>query len=182
MEIQEFATLVIPFIIVFYLAALLLIRPTRAVLLASLLGGLVMALLNMLGDIIAYYAGWWYYNLNGLLLHLPLPFYITPLLIYGSIVYMLIWRFRAGRGRWFALLLLLGVPIFGFLRDILGALSQSSYTTWKSPLAGPFTVVMWLLMFYAGYAVFQRLAPSRQENPPHDNTEQALENSVTNTP
>src|SRR5450759_2129160 len=98
MEIQEFVTLVIPFIIVCYLAALLLIRPTRVVLLASLLGGLLMALLNMLGDIVAYYAGWWYYTLNGLFLHVPVPFYITPLLVYGSIVYMLIWRFRAGRG------------------------------------------------------------------------------------
>ena len=183
MEIQEFVTLVIPFIIVFYLAALLLIRPTRAVLLVSLLGGLLMALLNMLGDIVAYYAGWWYYTLNGLLLHVPVPFYITPLLIYGSVVYMLIWRFRAGRGRWFALLLLFGVPVFGFLRDILGAVSQSSYTTWKSPLAGPFTVVIWLIMFYVGYAVFQRLAPPREEIEahPHDSTANALEDSVTDT-
>ena len=169
MEIQEFVTLVIPFIIVCYLAALLLIRPTRVVLLASLLGGLLMALLNMLGDIVAYYAGWWYYTLNGLLFH---------------VVYMLIWRFRAGRGRWFALLLLFGVPVFGFLRDILGALSQSSYTTWKSPLAGPFTVVMWLIMFYVGYAVFQHMAPSREEIEAHihDNTANVLEDSVTDTP
>ncbi len=180
MEIQEFVALVIPFIVVFYLAALLLVRPTRAVLLASLLGGLIMGLLNMLFDIAAYYAGWWYYTLKGLVLHVPVPFYITPVLIYGSIVYLLIWRFRSGRGRWFALLLLFGIPIFGFLRDILGAVDQSSYTMWKSPLAGPLTVVMWLVMFYAGYLVFQRLAPPREENivHTHDNTVSALEDSI----
>src|SRR6266516_5811921 len=123
---------------------------------------------------------WWYYTLKGLVLHVPVPFYITPVLIYGSIVYLLIWRFRSGRGRWFALLLLFGIPIFGFLRDILGAVDQTSYTMWKSPLAGPLTVVMWLVMFYAGYLVFQRLAPPREENivHTHDNTVSALEDSI----
>ncbi|HEY6405859.1 MAG TPA: hypothetical protein VIY29_00170, partial [Ktedonobacteraceae bacterium] len=103
MEIQAFATLVIPFIIVVYLAALLFIRPTRTALLASLLGGLTMGVINILFDLLAYYAHWWHYTLNGLILHLPLPFYITPILIYGSIVYLLIWRFWQGRGHWFAL-------------------------------------------------------------------------------
>src|SRR6266487_4588502 len=142
MEIQEFVALVIPFIVVFYLAALLLVRPTRAVLLASLLGGLIMGLLNMLFDIAAYYAGWWYYTLKGLVLHVPVPFYITPVLIYGSIVYLLIWRFRIGRGRWFALLLLFCLLFFCFLRYILGVVYHSSYTMSKSPLAGPLTVVI----------------------------------------
>jgi len=67
MEIQAFATLVIPFIIVVYLAALLFIHPTRASLLASLLGGLTMGVINILFDLIAYYAHWWHYTLNGLI-------------------------------------------------------------------------------------------------------------------
>ena len=83
MEIQAYATLVIPFIIVVYLAVLLFMRPARIVLLASLLGGLTMGIINMLVDLIAYFAHWWHYTLNGLILHLPLPFYITPILIYG---------------------------------------------------------------------------------------------------
>src|SRR2546430_5215835 len=106
MEIEAFATLVIPFIIVVYLGVLLFIRPPRTVLLASLLGGLTMGVLNALFDLLAYYAHWWHYTLNGLILHLPLPFYITPILTYGSIVYLLIWRFWHGRGHWVALLLL----------------------------------------------------------------------------
>ncbi len=163
MEIREFLALVVPFIIVVYLGFLLFIRPTRPALLASLLGGLVMGVINVLVDLVAYYAGWWYYNLNGLTLHVPLPFYITPVLVYGSIVYLLIWRFWTGRGRWFALLLLFGVPVFCFLRDILGVMINSSYIVWKSPLAAPVTVIMWLVGFYAGFLLFQRLAPPRPQ-------------------
>ena len=160
MEIQAFATLVIPFIVVVYLAALLFIRPTRTALLASLLGVLTMGVINILFDLIAYYAHWWHYNLNGLTLHLPLPFYISPVLIYGSLVYLLIWRFWKGRGHWFALLLLFGIPLFRAAADIIGTVvMQSTYTTFDSILAGPLDLLMWLAMFYAGFFVFTRLSP-----------------------
>lgn len=158
MEIRAFAALVIPFILVVYLGVLLFVHPPREVLVASLLGGLTMGVLNMVFDELAYYASWWHYTLNELIVHLPLPFYITPFLVYGSIVYLLIWRFWSGRGHWFALLLLIGVPLFRAVTDIIGALLHSSYTQFDSILAGPITVVMWLLMFYAGLWVFSRLA------------------------
>src|SRR2546421_6990807 len=160
MEILAFATLVIPFIIVVYLAVLLFIRPPRPILLASLLGGLIQGLLNALFDLLAYYAHWWHYTLNGLLLHLPLPFYITPILVYGSIVYLLIWRFWHGRGHKAAVLLLIIIPIFKAASDIVGSLvTHTSYTQFDSVLAGPVDVVMWLVMFYVGFWVFARLAP-----------------------
>ncbi len=158
MEIQAFAGLVIPFILVVYLGVLLFVRPPRQVLVASLLGGLVLGVLNMVFDELAYYASWWHYALNGLILHLPLPFYVTPILVYGSIVYLLIWRFWSGRAHWFALLLLMGIPLFRATTDIVGALLHSSYTQFDSILAAPVTVVMWLLMFYGGLFVFSRLA------------------------
>src|SRR5205085_6915786 len=143
-----------------YLAVLLFIRPPRVVLLASLLGGLTMGVINMLIDLIAYFAHWWHYTLNGLILHLPLPFYITPILIYGSIVYLLIWRFWHGRGHWFALLLLCGIPLFRATIDIIGSIvTQSNYTIFDSILAGPLDVLMWLVMFYGGFFVFIRIAP-----------------------
>src|SRR5256885_15581875 len=143
MEIQAFATLVIPFILVVYLAALLFIHPTRPALLASLLGGVVMGVINMLFDLIAYYAHCWHYTLNGLILHLPIPFYITPILVYGSFAYLLIWRFWHGRGHWFALLLLIGIPLFRATIDIIGSIvTQSSYTIFDSILAGPLDVLM----------------------------------------
>jgi hypothetical protein len=162
MEVRAFLALVAPFIVVFYLAVLLFLRPSRVVLLASLLGGLVMGVINVLADVVAYYAHWWHYTLKELTLHVPLPFYITPVLIYGSIVYLLIWRYWTGRGRWFALLMLIGVPLFGMLRDILGTLTTTSYTTYDSTLGIPLTVVLWLAMFYAGYYVFRTIAPSRE--------------------
>src|SRR5438552_9359023 len=149
MEIQAFATLVIPFILVVYLAALLFIRPTRLALLASLLGGVVMGVINMLFDLIAYYAHWWHYTLNGLILHLPIPFYITPILVYGSFAYLLIWRFWHGRGHWLALLLLIGIPLFMATIDIIGLIvTLSYYSIFDSVLAGPLDVLQCLLVVY----------------------------------
>src|SRR5207248_1387468 len=102
---------------------------------------------------------WWHYNASGLVLHLPLPFYITPILIFGGIPYLLMWRFWGGRSHWFAQLLLFGIPVVGFARDLLSANSPaSSYLQWDSFLAGPLDFLMWLLMFYAGFLVFRRLA------------------------
>ena len=158
MEIQAFAGLVIPFILVVYLGVLLFIHPPRQIFVASLLGGLTLGIINILFDELAYYVSWWHYTLNELILHLPLPFYITPILIYGSIVYLFIWRFWSGRAHWFALLLLIGIPLFRATTDIVGALLHSSYTQFDSILAAPVTVVMWLLMFYGGLFVFSRLA------------------------
>src|SRR5712691_1277030 len=159
MEIEAFATLVIPFILLVYGGVLLFVRPPWVVVLASLLGGLTLGVINMLFDLLAYYAHWWHYTLNGLILHLPLPFYISPILIYGSIAYLLVWRLWPGRGHWIAVLLLVFVPLFRATTDIVGTMvTQSSYTQFESLLAAPLDVVMWLLMFYAGFLVFTRLS------------------------
>jgi hypothetical protein len=160
MELEAFATLVVPFMLVVYLGVLFILRPPKAVTIASLVGGLTMGVINMLFDLAAYYAHWWHYTLNGLVLHLPLPFYASPILIYGGIAYLLIWRFRHGRGHWFALLLLIGVPLFHAALDIVEALLSQSYTQFDSILAAPIDLCMWLLMFYAGFWVFTRLSAS----------------------
>lgn len=162
MEIQAFATLVIPFIIVVYLGVLLFIHPTKPILWASLLGGLIMGAINILFDLLAYYAHWWHYTLNELVLHLPIPFYITPLLIYGSLGYLFIQRFWQGRGHWFALLLLIGIPLLRAAADIVGTYTQSAYTTFDSIVAVPMDVLMWVIAFYGGYLVFKRLLASEQ--------------------
>jgi uncharacterized membrane protein len=159
MEIEAFATLVIPFIIVVYLGFLLFMHPPRAVLLASLLGGLTVGLINALFDVLAYYAHWWHYILNGLILHVPIPFYITPILIYGSIVYLLAWRFWYGRGHWAVVILLVCVPVFRAAIDIFAAVTHTGYVQFDSFIAEPMDVVMWLLAFYSGLLVFRRLAP-----------------------
>lgn len=160
--ILSFLTFAIPFIIMVYGGFLLFLHPPKEVLGASLLGGLVVGVVNLLVDVLAYYAHWWHYNLSNLVLHVPLPLYITPVLVYGSIVYLLIWRFWHGRGRWFSILLLIGVPVFCCVRDIYGALTQTSYTVWENiPLAIIVTIVMWFAGFYGGYFLFRRFAPER---------------------
>ena len=184
MDIQIYAIHVVPFVIIVYFAFVLFLHPPKAVILASLAGGLVMAVINALTDLLAYYASWWHYTASGLILQLPLPFYLTPMLIYGGVAYMLIWRFGGtgqaqgphlstqpplvptqeargeGRGRWLALAFLVGVPLIGFARDLLDAeVTHASYLVWDSALAGPIDFVLWLGMFYAGYAVFRLMLP-----------------------
>jgi hypothetical protein len=169
MTMQDFYGLAVlfslaaPFTIFVYLVALLLIRPSLKVFLASLLGGLIMGLINIGADLAAYYAHWWHYTLKELIFHLPLPFYMTTMLIYGSMIYLLIWRFWRGRWHWLARLLLFGLPIFGIVRDIVNERIGASYILWDSFWAVPVTIVMWPLMFYAGYLLFSRMAPSRHE-------------------
>jgi hypothetical protein len=164
-EVGSFLAFAVPFIILVFFGFVLFIRPPKEVLGISLLSGLVVGIINVIFDLLAYYAHWWrYFSLSNLVLHLPLPFYITPVLVYGSIAYLLIWRFWQGRGHWFAMLLLIGVPIFCIVRDAFGALSGSSYISWENvPLAALFTIVMWLLAFYAGYFLFKCYAPARSE-------------------
>ena len=184
MDIQIYAIHVVPFVIIVYFAFVLFLHPPKAVILASLVGGLVMAVINALADLLAYYASWWHYTASGLILQLPLPFYLTPMLIYGGVAYLLIWRFGGtgqaqgpylsttpplvptreargeGRGRWLALAFLVGVPLIGFGRDLLDAeVTHASYLVWDSALAGPIDFVLWLGMFYAGYAVFRLMLP-----------------------
>lgn len=162
MEMQAFIVFVIPFAIVAYLACLLFTQPSRGVLLASLLSGLVMSILNALVDLLAYALHWWHYLLDGLTFHLPLPFYIGVFLFFGSVALLLIWRFRTGRYAWISRVLLIVTPLLGFARDLGSAIDGTSYLRWDSPLAGPIDLVMWLIMFYAGYWLFKQFAPARE--------------------
>ncbi len=181
MEALEFLALVVPFLIMVYLACLLFIRPPRKVFWISLLAGLIVGIVNLVIDAIAYQAHWWHYVFAAVALqrgaspsqtlianlftqsmetlHVPLPFYLTPILIFGSLTFLLIWRFWYGRGHWFSLLLLVGTPIFCIVRDIWGGVQKTSYQVWDNiPLATVMTVVMWLVAFYLGFWVFWRTA------------------------
>ena len=159
MDIQLYALHVMPFVIIVYAIFILFIRPTKVAWLSALAGGLVMALINALIDLLAYYASWWHYSASGLIAHLPLPFYLTPMLMYGAVVYMLIWRFsqrsQAGNRNWLVWIFLIGVPLIGFGRDLLSVVTQSSFLVWDSVLAGPLDFVLWLVMFYVGYVAFK---------------------------
>ena len=179
MEIQGFLELDLAFIIVVYLGFLLFMRAPRTVTIPSLLGGLCIALINIVIDIVAYFIHFWHYTISGLTFHVPLPFYISDVLFYGSIIYLLIWRFWESRARWFSLLLLIGTPIFGIVRDFYaGTLAYSPYTPeWQNPFAIVLDIAMWIVMFYGGYLLFRRLSPTYTEV-----KEQEQENEEEETP
>jgi hypothetical protein len=161
------------------MAFLLFIRPSKPVFLASLLGGVITGAVNLLVDIAAYFAHWWHYTLSEVILHVPLPFYISPVLIFGSLAYLLIWRFWYGRARWFSYLLLAGVPLFCIVRDIIGNSNGSSYITSDNALIAPFIVAgMWLVGFFAGFLLFWRLAGSY--HPVVNNNSEAIVKGPTN--
>ncbi|HCI78659.1 MAG TPA: hypothetical protein DHW02_03100 [Ktedonobacter sp.] len=179
MEIQAFLELDLSFIIVIYLGFLLFMRAPRTVVLPSLLGGLLLAVVNIVTDIVAYFIHFWHYTISGLTFHVPLPFYISDVLFYGSIIYLLIWRFWESRLRWLSLLLLIGTPIFGIVRDFYaGTLAYSPYTPeWQNPFAIVLDIAMWIVMFYGGYLLFRRLSPTYTEV-----KEQEQENEEEETP
>ena len=169
-QVGAYLTLVIPVLIVFYLAFLMFIRPSKTVWLASLLGGVLTGLVNFLVDLAAYYAHLWHYTLSEVTLHVPLPFYVSTVLIFGSLAYLLIWRFWYGHARWFSYLLLVGVPIFCIVRDIIGDSNGSSYIALdNATIAG-----MWLVAFFPGFLLFWRLAVADH---PVVNNEDGVQNS-----
>lgn len=183
MEAYEFLFYVAPLVILVYGASLLFIRPTKKVLGMSLLGGFVLGMINMLADIVAYKVHVWQYMFRQVpldkstalqstlasalirlidILHAPLPLYITPILLYGSLIFLLIWRLQSGRWRWLSRVLLIATPIFCIVRNILDVVLHNSLQTWEQvPLALIGTIVLWLVAFYAGFALFWRVA-SRQ--------------------
>ncbi len=157
--VGAFLFLTVPLLLVIYLGFLLFIRPPKKVLLASLLGGGIVGLINLLVDIMAYDAHWWHYTLKELILHVPMPFYISPALIFGSLTYLLIWRFARGRSNWLALVLLIGVPLFCIVRDVSGGLTHTAYQEWEHGLIATLvTIAMWIVAFYAGFWLFWRTA------------------------
>lgn len=163
MDMQVYTIHVVPIAVIFYGAFVLFMHPPLKVIGATLVGGLVMTLLNMLGDVLAIHASLWHYSASGLVAQLPLPFYITPLFITGALVYLLIWRLWRGTFHWLALLFLVGVPVYVFVSNYWqGALSTShSFLIWQGQLAWLADLILAPLTFFAGYLVFRALAPAR---------------------
>lgn len=174
MDMRDYALFVIPVIVIFYGVFVFFMHPPVKVIRASLLGGLLMALLNIAGDLIAIHTSQWYYNASGLVEQLPLPLYTTSLFITGGLAYLLIWRFWRSSYHWFALLLLVGVPALGYLRDFWQAGLQASMLVWSGSLAWASDLVLWLVMFFAGFLLFRALAPARAPETSHAKT--AVEN------
>jgi hypothetical protein len=161
MDMRDYALFVVPVAMIVYGVFILFMHPPRKAILATLAGGLVMALLNIAGDLIAIHTSQWYYNASGLVGQLPLPLYTTSLFITGGLAYLLIWRFWRSAYHWLALLLLIGVPVLGYLRDFWQASVPASMLVWRGSLAWAGSLVLWLVMFFGGFLVFRALSPAR---------------------
>lgn len=169
MDMQLYMVHAVPAILIVYGGFVLFMHPPIKVIAATLVGGLVVALLNILGDLAAIHISLWYYNASGLVGQLPLPLYTTSLFIMGGLAYLLIWRFWRGSIHWFALILLPGVPLLGFLRDFWQAtITHAGFLTWRAatPTAAGADLGLWCVMFFAGYLVFTRIAPARVTGTP----------------
>jgi hypothetical protein len=68
---------------ILYAALALCIRPPRRIIALSLLIGLLLGCINMLGDMLAYGQGWWRYPFTTAS-HAPLTFYLGAGLFYGE--------------------------------------------------------------------------------------------------
>lgn len=165
MDMQLYTLHVVPVIVLAYGVFVLFMHPPLRVIGATLAGGLVMALLNILGDLAAISTSLWYYNASGLIGSLPLPLYTTQIFILGGLAYLLIWRLRRSSHAWLALVILIGVPALGFLRDLwqAGISTMGSVLIWKHPLAWIADLGLWILMFFVGYLVSRALAPARTD-------------------
>jgi hypothetical protein len=151
------------FVIIFppilYTGLALWIRPPWKVIGLSFIAGVLMGSLNLLGDILAYYQGWWHYPFTSAN-HAPLTFYLGTIIFYGAGIMGLVGWWVRKRFDWRGGVILLVVfPLWGILRDFGGtALYNQTQTMiiWGKgfvPIAADF-----LLCACAGAAGFFTLA------------------------
>ena len=119
LELIQLFVMIIPPIL--YAALALWTRPSWKVIGFSIIAGLVMGCLNLLGDILAYYQGWWQYPFTSAN-HAPLMFYLGTVIFYGAGVMGLVgWWVRKRFGMRGGLILLTAFPLWGILRDFAGS-------------------------------------------------------------
>jgi hypothetical protein len=117
-QIQLYVLILPP---ILYAALALWIRPPWRIIGLSLLTGLVVGCLNLLGDTFAYYQGWWHYPFTTAD-HAPLTFYLAAALFYGAGIIGLVGWWARKRFSWRGGVVLLVVfPLWGLLRDFGGS-------------------------------------------------------------
>jgi hypothetical protein len=117
--------------------------------------GWVAGIINLAADAVAGPAGFWHYTMPGLVLGLPLDFYITVSLIYGSAVLLAYWWLR-GKNPRYALILAAVLPLYGLARDTLGtAIVGNLFLTWDSPYWWAADIAAWAAGLWTTLFVFE---------------------------
>lgn len=126
-ELIQLFVIIIPPIL--YAGLVLWIRPPWKIIGFSFIAGLVMGCLNLSGDILANYQGWWHYPFTSAN-HAPLTFYLGTVIFYGAGVIGLVgWWVRKRFGMRGEVILLIAFPLWGILRDFAGSsLTQQTGT------------------------------------------------------
>jgi hypothetical protein len=138
------------------LAALALwIHPPWKILGLSLIAGIVMGILNLLGDILAYTQGWWRYPFTTEN-HAPLTFYLGTVLFYGAgIIGLVGWWARKRFGWRGGTVLLIVFPLWGILRDFGSTAflkqAQAMIVWGKGPASVVADFLLWAIAGAAGF-------------------------------
>ena len=115
--IQLFVIIIPP---ILYTALALWIRPPWKVIGISFITGVVMGCLNVLGDMLAHYQGWWTYPFTTAN-HAPLTFYLGTVIFYGAGIMGLVgWWVQKKFGMRGGVVMLIAFPLWGLLRDFGG--------------------------------------------------------------
>jgi membrane-bound metal-dependent hydrolase YbcI (DUF457 family) len=129
MSLEQVQLFVLIFPPVLYAVLALWIRPSWRIIGLSLVSGFVMGSLNMLGDMFAFYQGWWHYPFTTAN-HAPLTFYLATALFYGAGVMGLVGWWACKRFGWRGGVVLLVVfPLWGILRDFGGSVLYNQAQT-----------------------------------------------------
>jgi hypothetical protein len=98
----------------------------------------------------------WHYAVPGLIAGLPVDLYVSGALVYGSSLLLLYWWLR-GRGRRYAMLVPLGMPLYGLARDAaLTALTGSALLVWDVPYWWIPDALSWAALGWITVLVFER--------------------------
>ena len=121
MSLEQVQLFVLIFPPILYAALVVWIRPPWKIIGLSLVTGIVMGSLNLLGDMLAYHQGWWHYPFTTAS-HAPLTFYLATALFYGAGIMGLVgWWVRRRFGMRGGVILLVVFPLWGLLRDFGGS-------------------------------------------------------------
>ncbi len=119
LESVQLIVLILPPIL--YAGLALWICPPWKVIGLSFIAGFVMGSLNLLGDMLASFQGWWHYPFTAAS-HAPLTFYLAAALFYGAgIIGLVGWWARKRFGWRGGVVLLVVFPLWGLLRDFGGS-------------------------------------------------------------
>ena len=119
LELVQLFVLIFPPIL--YAGLAYWIHPPWRIIGFSLLTGIVVGFLNMLGDMLAFYKDWWHYPFTSAS-HAPLTFYLGTALFYGAVIMGLVsWWARKRFGWHGGVILLVIFPLWGILRDFGGS-------------------------------------------------------------